>query len=246
MELAVTVAALAIAFVLLWPAVSGRGAVQGVLPAGSQQLVVPSTFQYRLQVWNAFFVPALLDDVWLGTGTVIPSVVPTPLVNFVDNEYLREGFRAGVVGLSLLALMMATIAVVGWRSRASPDPTRHSLGGALVAMVLFFAVIDAGMDDLTQRLVGELRERQGGEGLTRWRRDGWRRRRRTPVVDHEGRKRWRRSPACFQLARFSARRRVRRRACNAPLVNSDAQVAIADRNLSQYSPSMSSPSAICR
>ena len=141
MELAVTVAALAIAFVLLWPAVSGRGAVQGVLPAGSQQLVVPSTFQYRLQVWNAFFVPALLDDVWLGTGTVIPSVVPTPLVNFVDNEYLREGFRAGVVGLSLLALMMATIAVVGWRSRASPDPTRHSLGGALVAMVLFFAVI---------------------------------------------------------------------------------------------------------
>jgi len=140
-ELGVTLAALAIAFVLLWPAVSGRGAVQGVLSASSQELVVPSTFEYRLQVWNAFFVPALLDDVWLGTGTVIPSVVPTPLVNFVDNEYLREGFRAGIVGLSLLALMMVTIAVTGWRSRASPDPTQRSLGGALVAMVLFFAVI---------------------------------------------------------------------------------------------------------
>src|SRR5437762_2191377 len=140
-ELGVTVVALAIALVLLWPAVSGRGAVQGVVSASSQELAVPSTFEYRLRVWNAFFVPALLDDVWLGSGTVIPSVVPTPLVNFVDNEYMREGFRAGVVGLSLLALMMATIAVTGWRSRASPDPTQRSLGGTLVAMVLFFAVI---------------------------------------------------------------------------------------------------------
>jgi hypothetical protein len=140
-QLGVTVVALAVAFVLFWPAVSARGSAQGGLSSVGEGFVIPASFAYRLRVWDAFFVPALGDHILLGTGTVIPSEVPTPLVNFVDNEYLREGFRAGLGGLALLFLMMATLAVVGWRSRASPDPMRRSFGALAVALVPFFALV---------------------------------------------------------------------------------------------------------
>jgi O-antigen ligase len=139
-ELGLSLAALALALLLFWPAVNARGAQQGVATAG-QGLVIPQTFQFRLNHWEEFFLPALADHVWLGTGTLIPSAVPDRLLDFVDNEYLREAFRAGVVGLALLAIMLVTIAAVGWRSRASPDPMRRSLGGAGVALVVFFALI---------------------------------------------------------------------------------------------------------
>jgi O-antigen ligase len=140
-QLGLTVVALAVALVLLWPAVSARGVAQGVVSSAGQNLVIPASFEYRVRVWQAFFVPALADNLLLGTGTVIPSEVPTPLTNFVDNEYLREGFRAGIVGISLLLLMLTTVAVVGWRSRTSTDPMRRSLGAACLALVLFFAFV---------------------------------------------------------------------------------------------------------
>jgi len=140
-QLAMTVLALAVALVLFWPAISGRGAVQGVLSGAGQDLAIPTTFAYRMRVWEAFFVPALADHLWLGNGTVIPSEVPTPLTNFVDNEYLREGFRAGLVGIALLAIMLATIGVLGWRQRGSPDPLVRSLGATALAMVVFFPLV---------------------------------------------------------------------------------------------------------
>jgi O-antigen ligase len=139
-QLGVTVVALAIAFAVFWPAVSARGTSQGVLTSTSDVFVIPASFAYRLRVWEAFFLPALSDHVWLGTGTVIPSEVPTTLVNFVDNEYLAEGFRAGIAGLALLLMMFITIAVVGWRSRASQDPMHRSLGALALALVVFFAL----------------------------------------------------------------------------------------------------------
>jgi O-antigen ligase len=140
-QLSLTVVALAAAIVLLWPAVSGRGTTQGVLSSAGQNLVIPESFAYRLRVWEAFFVPALKDNMLFGTGTIIPSEVPTRLINFVDNEYLHEGFRAGIVGITLLLVMLVTIAIAGWRSRASQDPLRRSLGAACLALVVFFAVV---------------------------------------------------------------------------------------------------------
>ena len=140
-QLGLTVATLAIATVLFWPAVSARGTAQGVLSSAGQNLVIPESFAYRVRVWQAFFVPALSDHAFLGTGTVIPSEVPTPLTNFVDNEYLREAFRAGGVGIALLLTMFVTVAVLAWRSRASSDPMRRSLAAACLAMVLFFAFV---------------------------------------------------------------------------------------------------------
>lgn len=140
-QLGMTVAALAIAMLLFWPAVSSRGSAQGVISSGGSNLVIPESFAYRIRVWQAFFVPALADNFIFGTGTVIPSEVPTPLTNFVDNEYLREGFRAGLVGITLLLTMFATVVFVAVRSRASPDPMRRSLAAACLGMVLFFAFV---------------------------------------------------------------------------------------------------------
>jgi len=140
-ELGMTALALGAAFVLLWPSVGARIAEQGVSPSAGQALTIPQTFDTRLRHWEEFFLPALADHAWLGTGTVIPSQVPTALTDFVDNEYIREGFRAGILGVTLLLIMLITIAVVGWRSRASPDSTRRSLGGACLALVVFFALV---------------------------------------------------------------------------------------------------------
>jgi hypothetical protein len=140
-ELGLTIAALGLAFALFWPSVSNRTGQQGVLSSGNQGIVIPSTFQVRINYWNEFFVPALMDHIWLGTGTVIPPVVPTHLLNFVDNEYLREGFRAGIPGLILLFIMLTTVAVIGGRARSHPDLTRRSLGSTALVLVGFFALI---------------------------------------------------------------------------------------------------------
>jgi len=141
-ELGITVGALAIAFVLFWPAVSGRIAQQGVASSIGQGLVIPQTFETRLEHWQEFFLPALADHVWLGTGTIIPSIVPTPLTDFVDNEYLRDAFRAGIVGLMLLLVMLLAIALTAWSSRrAASDLMRRSLGSTCLALIVFLALI---------------------------------------------------------------------------------------------------------
>lgn len=139
-ELGATILALSVAFILFWPSVSARSAQQGV-SSSVGGVAVPQTFAFRMRHWEEFFIPALADHVWLGTGTVLPSEVPESLTKFVDNEYLREGFRAGILGLTLLAIMLGTIAVAGWQCRASPDATRRALGATALALVVFFALV---------------------------------------------------------------------------------------------------------
>lgn len=137
-ELGVAVVAMAAAFVVFSSAVLARTSEQHV---GTTGVAIPTTFEYRMHFWEEFFVPSLSGHEWFGTGTVIPSSVPDRLVNFVDNEYLREMFRGGIVGLGLLFMLVITIAVVAWRLRASPGPTHRSLGATVLACVAFFALI---------------------------------------------------------------------------------------------------------
>jgi O-antigen/teichoic acid export membrane protein len=112
-------------------------------------IVAPESLQTRLQYWNEFFLPELADNVWTGTGTVIPSEVPQRLQNYVDNQYLATGFRAGVLGEALLLMLFLTIGVAGWRSRQHPDPRRRVIGGTAFASVLVLAVMGTTAEYLT-------------------------------------------------------------------------------------------------
>jgi O-antigen/teichoic acid export membrane protein len=146
-------AAAAGAGVLLWSSVSGRIAAQFSGTGGS---LLPETLQTRVDYWHDFFVPALVGhQAWLGTGTLIPPEVPRPLVDFVDNGYLWQLFRAGVPGLAALAAMLAAVAGAAWAARRSPDRTQRALGGVCLGAVGSVLILDTTSEYLTFTAVSQ-------------------------------------------------------------------------------------------
>jgi|GEM_PF-1276295 len=115
----------------------------------SVSIVAPESLQTRFQYWGEFFLPELADNFWTGTGTVIPSEVPVRLQNYVDNQYLSTGFRAGIVGEGLLVMLFVTIGVAGWRNRLSSNPLRRVLGATTFASTLVLAVMGTTAEYLT-------------------------------------------------------------------------------------------------
>jgi O-antigen ligase len=142
-QLGVALVSIVLALVLFNSQISTRiGQQQQHTPFGSgYSAVVPETLQYRLLLWQEFFVPALLDHIWFGTGTFIPSQVPERFWVSVDNEYLRVGFRAGLVGLALLFVMLGVIGTAGWRSRDGSDSWQRTLGGVCFVYVGVIALM---------------------------------------------------------------------------------------------------------
>lgn len=138
-QVGVALVGIVLALILFNSQISTRIAQQQIGPGYSA--VVPETLQYRFHLWQDFFVPALLDHIWFGTGTFIPSQVPERLWVAVDNEYLRVGFRAGLVGLALLFVMLGVIGTTGWRSRDSSDSWQRALGGVCFVYVGVIAVM---------------------------------------------------------------------------------------------------------
>jgi hypothetical protein len=118
----------------LWPVVSDR--IQGSnVDVGTIQNI-----DARLKNWQLYFVPALAEHMWLGTGTVIPGDLPPYLSDFVDSEFLRIVIRAGLVGVGLLLLMFTWVSVVSLNYRHSVDSWLHRLGAvslATIVMILF-------------------------------------------------------------------------------------------------------------
>jgi O-antigen ligase len=78
---------------------------------------------------------------WTGTGTVVPTQVTDRLAGYVDNEYLGMGLRGGILGEALLLLMLASVAVAGWRSRGSPRPLVQVLGAMALTSAIVLAVL---------------------------------------------------------------------------------------------------------
>jgi MFS family permease len=126
----VGVATVVIVLVILWPAVSSRIEAQQ-LSLGSIQ-----TLDARFRNWQVFFLPALAEHMWFGTGTLLPSEIPASLAPYVDNEYLAIGFRAGLVGIGLLISMLSVVGFSAWGCRESVDPWRRSLGAVSLAAVV--------------------------------------------------------------------------------------------------------------
>ena len=135
------------AAVVLWPSISGRVGSQF---SGAGGIALPETLQTRIDYWQGFFIPALLEHgPWLGTGTLIPPEVPRPLVNFVDNGYLWQLFRAGLPGLAALIIMLASVAALAWAMRGSDDPLRRVLGAVCLGGVVTVVMLDTTSEYLT-------------------------------------------------------------------------------------------------
>lgn len=138
---------------LLWPHIQQRLQVQ-LTPFHAGGLPLPETLRTRLDYWQGFFVPALLKHgLWLGTGTLIPSEVPRPLVGFVDNGYLWQLFRAGLPGLVSLLILLGAVVGAGWAARWSGEPTRRALGATCLAGVACVLVLDTTSEYLTMTAV---------------------------------------------------------------------------------------------
>jgi O-antigen/teichoic acid export membrane protein len=109
----------------------------------------PQSLATRYQYWGDYFIPDIQRHLLAGTGTIIPADIPTTLVTFVDNEYLRVAYRAGLIGVALLLAMYAAIAFNGWRTRRSGDPWAGATGGAALASVAGLALMGTTAEYLT-------------------------------------------------------------------------------------------------
>lgn len=133
-EVWISGAAVLIAVTVLWPQVSAR--IDATTTFGNFVNI-----DARIRNWQLFFLPVLAEHPWFGTGTLIPSDLPPYLGIFVDNEFLRMGFRAGIVGIGLLILMLSSVGVAALRRRDSADVWLRRLGAvSLATAVTIFLV----------------------------------------------------------------------------------------------------------
>jgi O-antigen/teichoic acid export membrane protein len=142
--------------VLLLPTIGARLTEQQLTGPMSIGLGVPQTMQTRIDYWTGFFLPGYVrHGLWLGTGTLLPPEVPQPLAAAVDNGYLWMGFRAGLLGLALLALALGAIAAAGWAARRSDDPALRAVGATCLAAVVSVALLDLTSEYLTFTTVSQ-------------------------------------------------------------------------------------------
>ncbi|TMD96756.1 MAG: hypothetical protein E6I72_08595 [Chloroflexi bacterium] len=147
---------LAVSALLLWPFLNERVDQQQLLVGGGSGVAVPATLEWRIRYWQEFFIPAAADNLWFGSGTTIPSMVPEAIDTFVDNEYLYAVFRAGLLGVGLLLGVFAVIGVVGWRERFSPSHAARAMGAVALATVIAMALMGATSEYLTFAAVSQL------------------------------------------------------------------------------------------
>jgi hypothetical protein len=152
-QLWIGVAGVSVALLLFGAQVGNRIADQGVTVGGN--FLIPETMRYRMMLWEDFYLPSLAQSPWIGTGTVVPAVVPENLDVSVDNEYLRVAYRAGVVGVILLLILLVSVGLTGWRARLREDPLVRALGAAALAYVVAAAVMGITEEYLAYGGVGQ-------------------------------------------------------------------------------------------
>src|ERR1700674_917267 len=140
--------------ILLWPFLSGRVDQQQLL--SSNGLAIPETMLSRIRYWQEFFLPAAADNMWWGSATTIPSMVPERISTFVDNEYLYAVFRAGLPGVGLLLGIFGAVGLAAWRERFHADFSVRALGGVCLATVIALALMGATSEYLTFGAVSQL------------------------------------------------------------------------------------------
>jgi hypothetical protein len=140
-QLLVVGAIVVIGAAAFWGPLSNRISQQAAGQDTIAGISVPESAGFRTQYWTQVFWPALEPRFLTGTGAQMPGDIPASLSSMVDNEYLRMGFRAGVTGEVLLLVMLAVVAVTGWRARKSRDPLEAAIGGVAATYVIVLAVM---------------------------------------------------------------------------------------------------------
>ena len=145
-QLALAPPAFLVAVVAFWSSVSARLLEQ----QGVRGSLLPESLQTRVGYWQDFFLPALVNQhAWLGTGTVVPSEVPRPLVDFIDNGYLWMAYRAGLAGVLLMLLVLGAITVTGLSLASSSQSWHRAVGATCVAVVVSVALLEVTSEYLT-------------------------------------------------------------------------------------------------
>ncbi len=133
--------------IALVPFLSGRMAQQ---LGGGGSLLMPESLDTRLRYWQEFFYPAWIQHgLWLGTGTEVPGEVPAYLSQYVDNAYLDQAFRAGVLGIALALSLYCAIALTSWRVADAPEGVQRAIGAAVLALTAALFVLDLTSEYLT-------------------------------------------------------------------------------------------------
>lgn len=131
----------------LWPLLAPRVAQE--LGNGASPLL-PESLETRVRYWQEFFYPALVQHgAWLGTGGQLPGEVPAYLSQTIDNAYLDQAFRAGVIGIALALALYTAIAITSWGVSGASERTHRAVGTAVLALTIALFALDITSEYLT-------------------------------------------------------------------------------------------------
>ena len=123
---------LVVAVVILWPVISLR--IEYQFDSGS---FVPKTVQYRLLVWEKFYLPMIQRDPVWGVSPNLDSVA----FAYAESQYLFMAFHAGVIAVASHLLWAAIL--LGWLFGAIRNGSELSrnLSTAAFTLLIVYSVM---------------------------------------------------------------------------------------------------------
>jgi hypothetical protein len=140
-ELVGAAVVIVVGLVLAGPQIAASFAGQHVVTVGGY--VIPDSPAALIRYWGQYVGPAISEQAWLGTGTVVPGSVPTSLAALADNDYISAVFRAGIIGAVLLVAMEISIAALTFAVRASSEPGEPALGAVALGLATILLLLGA-------------------------------------------------------------------------------------------------------
>jgi hypothetical protein len=111
----------------------------GRAPGAQGSALVPSTIQYRVDLWTNELLPMLKGHVVTGYGPVLPAQFQN--FPYTESLYINLLYRGGVVLLAVFFLLAGAMVAAGLRARRDRDPLQQALGPAVALGALSLVVI---------------------------------------------------------------------------------------------------------